>query len=111
MSQFSWENEWRLQKLKEESYIVGHIMDKTPKWVRFVEKKVPATLQKTLEAAFNKAFVTVFEKGSGLIEKTYRKERQVRLFREHERDLAVRRFGNLNVRQEERERRILRSQR
>ena len=107
MSQFSWENEWRLQKLKEESYIVGHIMDKTPKWVRFVEKKVPVTLQKTLETAFNKAFVTVFEKGSGLIEKTYRKERQVRLFR----DLAVRRFGNLNARQEERERRILRSQR
>ena len=82
MSQFSWENEWRLQKLKEESFMVGHIMDKTPKWVKFVEKKVPATLQKTLETAFNKAFVTVFEKGSGLIEKTYRKQRHERLFRQ-----------------------------
>ncbi|MCI5806103.1 MAG: EcsC family protein [Clostridium sp.] len=109
MSQFSWENEWRLQKLKEESYIVGHIMDKTPKWVRFVEKKVPATLQKTLETAFNKAFVTVFEKGSGLIEKTYRKERQVRLFREHERDIRHEGFSGRTIRKFERQARRTRA--
>lgn len=109
MSQFSWENEWRLQKLKEESYIVGHIMDKTPKWVRFVEKKVPATLQKTLETAFNKAFVTVFEKGSGLIEKTYRKERQVRLFREHERDIRHEGFSGKTLRKFERQARRTRA--
>lgn len=103
MSQFSWENEWRLQKLKEESFMVGHIMDKTPKWVKFVEKKVPATLQKTLETAFNKAFVTVFEKGSGLIEKTYRKQRHERLFREHERDIHAEGFSGKSLRRFERQ--------
>lgn len=103
MSQFSWENEWRLQKLKEESFMVGHIMDKTPKWVKFVEKKVPATLQKTLETAFNKAFVTVFEKGSGLIEKTYRKQRHERLFHEHERDIHAEGFSGKSLRRFERQ--------
>ena len=103
MSQFSWENEWRLQKLKEESFMVGHIMDKTPRWVKFVEKKVPATLQKTLETAFNKAFVTVFEKGSGLIEKTYRKQRHERLFREHERDIHAEGFNGKSLRRFERQ--------
>ena len=103
MSQFSWENEWRLQKLKEESFMVGHIMDKTPGWVKFVEKKVPATLQKTLETAFTKAFVTVFEKGSGLIEKTYRKQRHERLFREHERDIHKEGFNGKSLRRFERQ--------
>ena len=103
MSQFSWENEWRLQKLKEESFMVGHIMDKTPGWVKFVEKKVPATLQKTLETAFTKAFVTVFEKGSGLIEKTYRKQRHERLFREHERDIHKEGFNGKALRRFERQ--------
>ena len=103
MSQFSWENEWRLQKLKEESFLVGHIMDKTPGWVKFVEKKVPATLQKTLETAFTKAFVTVFEKGSGLIEKTYRKQRHERLFREHERDIHKEGFNGKSLRRFERQ--------
>ena len=83
MSQFSWENEWRLQGLKEESFLVRHVMDKTPKWVSLVEKKVPETLQNTLEAAFTKAFVTVFEKGSGLIEKTYRKDKQISRFKQN----------------------------
>lgn len=103
MSQFSWKNEWRLQKLKEESFMVGHIMDKTPGWVKFVEKKVPATLQKTLETAFTKAFVTVFEKGSGLIEKTYRKQRHERLFREHERDIHEEGFNGKSLRRFERQ--------
>lgn len=103
MSQFSWENEWRLQKLKEESFMVGHIMDKTPGWVKFVEKKVPATLQKTLEAAFTKAFVTVFEKGSGLIEKTYRKQRHERLFQEHERNIHEEGFNGKSLRRFERQ--------
>lgn len=103
MSQFSWENEWRLQKLKEESFMVGHIMDKTPGWVKFVEKKVPATLQKTLETAFAKAFVAVFEKGSGLIEKTYRKQRHERLFREHERDIHKEGFNGKSLRRFERQ--------
>ncbi|MGN0153300.1 MAG: EcsC family protein [Lachnospiraceae bacterium] len=103
MSRFSWENEWRLQNLKEESFLVKHIMDKTPKWVSLVEKKVPETLQNTLETAFNKAFVAVFEKGSGLIEKTYRKDRQIRLFRANKREIDQEGFNGKNVRKFERQ--------
>lgn len=103
MSQFSWDNEWRLQELKEESYIVKYVMDKTAKWVKFVEKKVPDTLQNTLEAAFNKAFVAVFDKGAALIEKTYNKEKQQDLYRENERTLDKEAFDQKSVKRFERQ--------
>lgn len=103
MSCFSWENEWRLQELKEESYVVKYVMDKTPKWVHLVEKKVPETLQNTLEVAFNKAFVTVFEKGGAIIEKTYNKERQEQLYKEHERHLGRNGFDAKTVKRFERQ--------
>lgn len=103
MSQFSWKNEWRLQNLKEESFLVRHVMDKTPGWVGLVRKRVPDTLQNTLETAFNKAFVAVFEKGAGLIEKTYRKERQQDLFRENRKNMAYDGFSKKNVRKFERQ--------
>lgn len=38
-------------------------------------EKVPPSLQRTLDSAFNKAFHTVFTKGTGIIEKTYNKEK------------------------------------
>lgn len=103
MSQFSWENEWRLQNLKEESFIVRHVMDKTPKWVRLVEKKVPDTLQNTLETAFNKAFVTVFDKGAGLIEKTYRKDKQIDLFKANKKNMDSEAFNGKAVKKFERQ--------
>lgn len=39
-----------------------------------LEEKVPEKLQGTLDAAFAKAFHLIFEKGTTVIEKTYRKE-------------------------------------
>lgn len=103
MSQFSWENEWRLQELKEESFLVKNVMDKTPKWVNLVEKKVPDTLQNTLETAFTKAFETVFEKGAGLIEKTYRKDRQISQYRDNKREMEREDFNRKNVKKFERQ--------
>lgn len=103
MSQFSWENEWRLQGLKEESFLVRHVMDKTPKWVSLVERKVPETLQNTLEAAFTKAFVTVFEKGSGLIEKTYRKDKQISRFKQNKWEMEQENFNRKSVKRFERQ--------
>lgn len=103
MSRFSWENEWRLHNLKEESFIVRHVMDKTPKWVNLVEKKVPETLQNTLETAFNKAFVTVFDKGAGLIEKTYRKDRQIDLFKANKKNMDSGEFNGRAVKKFERQ--------
>ena len=41
---------------------------------RFLQDKIPDRLQGTLEAAFAKAFSLIFEKGTGIIEKTYHKE-------------------------------------
>lgn len=103
MSRFSWENEWRLQELKEESFLVKHVMDKTPKWVRLVEKKVPDTLQNTLEAAFTKAFETVFEKGVGLIEKTYHKDKQISQYRHNKREMDREEFNRKSVKKFERQ--------
>ena len=39
-----------------------------------IEEKIPEKLQSTLNIAFEKGFKTVFDKGVGLIEKTYNKE-------------------------------------
>lgn len=103
MGRFSWENEWRLQELKEESYRTKYVMDKTAKWVKLVEKRVPDTLQSTLEGAFGKAFFAVFEKGAALIEKTYNKERQQELFRENEKSLDQELFDTKFVRKFERQ--------
>ncbi len=52
---------------------------------RLLAEKVPDKLQNTLDAAFNKAFAVMFEKGVGLIEKTYdrealRREYDVRIY-------------------------------
>ena len=41
---------------------------------QLLEKKVPENLQNTLDTAFSKAFYLIFEKGTGIIEKTYKKE-------------------------------------
>lgn len=103
MSHFSWENEWRLQNLKEESFLVRHVIDKTPKWVRLVEKKVPESLQNTLESAFNKAFVTVFENGAGIIEKTYQKDKQIQQYKSNQRKLDYEGFTGKNVRRFEKQ--------
>lgn len=40
-----------------------------------LEEKVPAGMQDKLDTAFAKAFQLVFEKGTGIIEKTYNKEK------------------------------------
>lgn len=94
---FSWENEWRLQNLKEESFLTKHIMDKTPGWVRFVRRKVPKSLQRTLESAFGKAFYMVFQKGTGVIEKTYKKDSQQSTFRSSRRTMDREGFSTRGV--------------
>lgn len=38
-----------------------------------LEEKIPPKLQKTLDTAFAKAFALIFEKGTGVIEKTYQR--------------------------------------
>lgn len=102
MSQFSWESEWKLQELREESFIVKHVMNKTPKWMQFIQNKVPAALQNTLESACGKAFVMVFDKGAGLIEKTYNKEKHIQEFRQNQRQMDREEFNRKNLKRFER---------
>ena len=66
--------EWeKLQK--QEQLLLKKRAEKTEsKLNRMLEKKIPDHLQVTLDKAFSKAFSLVFEKGTGVIEKTYRKE-------------------------------------
>lgn len=51
---------------------------------QLLEKKIPAGLQNTLDSAFGKAFRLVFEKGTGVIEKTYRKEEMKKAYQINE---------------------------
>lgn len=102
MSQFSWENEWRLQELKEESYIVRHVMDRTPKWMKFIQRKVPDRLQSTLESAFGKAFVMVFNKGAGVIEKTYNKKKHIYEYKQNQREMERQEFNKRTMKKFER---------
>lgn len=57
---------------------------------QLLEKKVPSGLQDTLDAAFSKAFRLVFEKGTGVIEKTYNKEEMKKVYQINEYAAKVR---------------------
>lgn len=103
MSEFSWENEWRLNGLKEESFMVKHVMNKTPKWIRFVRRWVPKTLQNTMDYAFGKAFYAVFDKGAFIIEKTYNKKAAIQIFRDNKHQMEEDRFSRKAIRRFERQ--------
>ena len=46
-----------------------------------LEQYVPEKLQDTLHVAFEKAFTLIFDKGAGVIEKTYKKEELERIYK------------------------------
>ena len=56
-------------------------------WKAALEEKVPDKVLENLKGVFCKAFAVIFEKGTGIIEKTYRKEELEKDFRM--RDLAT----------------------
>ena len=61
---------------KQEDKFLEKRMDKKDSLLnQFLEDKVPEAMQSKLEAAFAKAFQLVFNKGTGVIEKTYNKEK------------------------------------
>lgn len=55
---------------KKETKLDGKIKELTGK----IEEKIPETLSATLDSAFYKAFLLIFEKGTGVIEKTFKGE-------------------------------------
>lgn len=68
------EKEWTKIENQELKYLNKRMEKKDSRFNQFLEQKVPANLQNTLDTAFAKAFWLVFEKGTGVIEKTYKKE-------------------------------------
>ena len=72
-----WEKEWTALGKKEARYLMRRREEKTSSALQQkLEEKIPEKLEETLNTAFIKAFDLVFEKGTGLIEKTYNKDQQ-----------------------------------
>ncbi len=69
-----YQKEWEKFIKKEQKYIEKQKEKKESFLNQKLEEKVPEKLQETLDTAFAKAFHLIFEKGTGIIEKTYRKE-------------------------------------
>lgn len=70
----AWEKEWDALCKKEQRFLADRQTKKETALNRLLEEKVPDKLQQTLDGTFEKAFILVFEKGTGVIEKTYNKE-------------------------------------
>lgn len=68
------EKELSLLYKKEQNFLKKRLYKKESKLNNILDEKVPQKLQATLNTAFNKAFLIVFEKGITFIEKTYKKE-------------------------------------
>ncbi len=69
------EKEWKKLQKQEIDFLVKNIRREDSALNQLLEDKVPEGLQSTLDKAFFKAFQLVFEKGTGVIEKTYNKEK------------------------------------
>ena len=70
------QKEWAKLEKQETAYLAKRMEKTDSKMNQFLEKKVPLNLQSTLDGAFSKAFYVVFEKGTGVIEKTYNREKR-----------------------------------
>lgn len=68
------EKEWEKMQKQEVQFLQKNLSKNDSKLNQFLSDKVPISLQDTLDKAFSKAFNLVFEKGTTIIEKTYRKE-------------------------------------
>lgn len=78
------EREWGKVINQELAYLQKRAEKTDSKLNQLLEKKIPAGLQSTLDKAFSKAFQMVFEKGTGVIEKTYNKEEMKKAYQVNE---------------------------
>lgn len=68
------EKEWEKLMKEERKFLVSRAEKKDTFINQKLAQLVPDKLQETLDAAFAKAFGLIFEKGTGVIEKTYNKD-------------------------------------
>lgn len=71
----AYEKEWDQLMKREQLFWEKHQTKEESALNKKIEEHIPEKLQETLEKAFLKAFTLVFEKGSGIIEKTYQKDK------------------------------------
>lgn len=74
---------WQFQK-KEQKFLANRAEKKDSFLNKKLAEKVPEKLQGTLDTAFAKAFTLIFEKGTGIIEKTYKKDELQKSFKINE---------------------------
>ena len=69
------QKEWDKLEVQEQKFLQKRLEKKESILNQKLEEKIPPKLQGTLDAAFAKAFALIFEKGTGVIEKTYQREK------------------------------------
>lgn len=74
------DKEWELLQKREMKFLKAREDKKESLLNQKLAEKVPEKLQVTLDSAFEKAFNLIFEKGTGVIEKTYRREELEKTF-------------------------------
>lgn len=84
------EKEWKQLRRAEQKFLDRNMPIKTPGWQEKAARIMPAKLNDTLNGAFFKAFELIFEKGTGIIEKTYQKEKKEQNYKIHEYAAEVR---------------------
>lgn len=75
-----WEKEWDDLLKREAKFEEKRQSGPTSVLINKLDRFVPAKLSSTLNAAFYKGFQVIFEKGTGVIEKTYNKEQKEKDF-------------------------------
>ncbi len=68
------EKEWEALMKEERKFLLSRAEKKDSLLNQKLEQVIPDKLQDTLDAAFAKAFGLIFDKGTGVIEKTYNRE-------------------------------------
>ena len=75
-----WEKEWEDLLKKESKFAEKRQASPTSVLINKLDRFVPEKLSGTLNAAFFKGFEMIFEKGTGVIEKTYNKQQKEKDF-------------------------------
>lgn len=75
-----WEKEWENLRKKEEKFTARRLEGPTSVLIGKLDRFIPQKLSGTLNAAFFKGFELIFEKGTGIIEKTYNKKQKEKDF-------------------------------
>ncbi|MDY2960584.1 MAG: EcsC family protein [Hornefia sp.] len=79
-----WQKEWNRMQRREYAFLHKGRFQKPSKLTALLESKVPDSMQDKLNRGFAKAFELIFEKGTGIIEKTYDKESIRERFEDYE---------------------------